>query len=213
MVLPATDDPVFIVALTGGIASGKSSVSDQFERLGVPVIDSDRIARELVEPGQPLLASVIAAFGRELLDAFGRLRRRQLRDLIFSNPEKRQQLEALMHPRIAEEALKRIGKVTTPYCILVIPLLAESGGRGSADRVLVVDVPAETRIQRLMARDDIAREQAQAALSAQTTREARLALADDVIDNSGDISELPERVAELHRQYMELSPRARAAEL
>lgn len=204
------DDPVFVIALTGGIASGKSAVSAHFELLGVPVIDTDIIARELVEPGQPLLSSVIAAFGKELLDGLGRLRRRELRELIFSNPDKRAQLEALLHPKITEEARRRISATKGPYCILVIPLLAESGGRGGADRVLLVDAPAETRIRRLMLRDEVTRDQAQAALSAQAPDADRRALADDVIDNTGDIEALETQVEKLHRHYTLLAQRQNA---
>ena len=113
----------YVVALTGGIASGKSAVSERFAQLGVPIVDMDIIARELVEPGQALLSSIIAAFGKELLDGLGRLRRHKLRELIFTDPDKREALEALMHPRIAEEARRRIDATDEPYCLLVIPLL------------------------------------------------------------------------------------------
>jgi dephospho-CoA kinase len=201
---PSSSRP-YVVALTGGIASGKSTVSDLFEELGVPVVDSDEIARELVEPGEPLLASIVSALGKELLDAYGRLKRRKLREMIFSSPEARAKLEAIMHPRIIEEAERRILEMTAPYCVLVIPLLAESGGRGTVDRVLVVDADAETRTRRVMRRDDIPRKEVNATLAAQASREARLAIADDVIDNSGGIDELPQRVATLHQRYLALA--------
>lgn len=192
----------YVVALTGGIASGKSMVSDLFEELGVPVVDADVIARELVEPGQPLLSSIVGALGKELLDAYGRLKRRKLREMIFASPEIRATLEQIMHPRIIEEAERRIMAVTAPYCILVIPLLAESGSRGPVDRVLVVDAESEIRIKRLMARDGMSRKEVQAALAAQASRETRLAIADDIIDNSGDSSQLPTRVESLHQRYL-----------
>jgi dephospho-CoA kinase len=203
--------PVYVVALTGGIAAGKSSVSALFKRLGVPVIDTDAIARDLVEPGQPLLSSIVGVFGKEMLDAYGRLKRRHLREIIFSSPDKRAQLEAMMHPRIGEEALRRIGKVSQAYCLLVIPLLAETGGSSGADRVLVVDSPKATQINRLMGRDGATRDAAKAALAAQSGREERLAIADDVIDNSGDKHELEAHVARLHAQYLELAGAARAS--
>jgi dephospho-CoA kinase len=209
MAVAAPGRAPFVVALTGGIAAGKSSVSARFERLGVPVIDTDRIARELVAPGQPLLASLIAAFGKELLDGLGRLRRRKLRELIFAHPDKRRQLEALLHPKIAEQARRRIATVQGPYCLLTIPLLAETGGRGAADRVLVVTAPVETRLRRLMARDQVSRPQAEAALAAQASDEARLALADDVIDNTDDLAALDARVAELHRRYTRMAESGR----
>lgn len=196
---------VFVVALTGGIASGKSTVSGLFEELGVPVVDTDVIARELVEPGQPLLSSVVAAFGHELLDAYGRLKRRKLRNLVFSNREKRLQLEALMHPEIAEEVRRRILMLDAPYCLLVIPLLAEKGGYAGVDRVLVVDVDPSIQINRLNIRDGASKKQARLVLAAQATREQRLAIADDVIENDGSIADLREKVLELHRLYSSLS--------
>jgi dephospho-CoA kinase len=201
---PARKRP-YVVALTGGIASGKSTVSGLFRELGVPVVDADEIARELVEPGQPLLSSIVGALGQELLDAYGRLKRRKLREMIFSSPQVRAELEAITHPRILEEAERQVFEVTAPYCILVIPLLAEIGGRETVDRVLVVDAETETRVQRVMDRDEMSREEVNAALAAQASQEARLAIADDVLDNSGDLASLPERVAALHRQYLELA--------
>lgn len=195
----------YVVAMTGGIASGKSTVSDLFGELGVPIVDTDLIARELVEPGQPLLASIVSALGKELLDAYGRLKRRKLREMIFASPETRATLEKIMHPRIIQEAEERILALDVPYCLLVIPLLAESGQRASIDRVLVIDADTESRIQRLMKRDDMSREQVMAALSAQASREMRLAIADDVIDNTGDIGELAAQVATLHQRYLALS--------
>jgi len=197
--------PVFVVALTGGIASGKTTVSNLFAGLGVAIVDTDLIARELVEPGEPLLASIVSAFGQELLDAYGRLRRRNLRNLIFSSKEKRTQLEALMHPRIAEEARRRINQVKSAYCILVIPLLAENQGNSVADRVLVVDTDVECQLERMTLRDDVNLEQAHAALQAQASREQRLAIADDVIDNSAEESELNRKVKQLHEAYLSYS--------
>jgi dephospho-CoA kinase len=196
---------VFVVALTGGIASGKSTVSGLFEELGVPVIDTDVIARELVEPGQPLLSSIVATLGQELLDAYGRLKRKKLRNLIFSSRDKRLQLEALMHPAIAEEARRRIGELDGGYCLLVIPLLAEKGGYAGVDRVLVVNVDPAIQIQRLKIRDGASKKQARLILAAQATPEQRLAIADDVIENSGEIAVLREKVQELHRLYSSLS--------
>jgi dephospho-CoA kinase len=195
----------YVVALTGGIASGKSTVSNRFAELGVPVVHTDLIARELVEPGQPLLASIVGALGKELLDAYGRLKRRKLRDMIFESPETRATLERIMHPRIIQEAEERILALETPYCLLVIPLLAESGDRSAVDRVLVVDADTDTRVRRLMKRDELTREQVESAFSAQASREARLAIADDIIDNSGEIESLTARVDALHQRYLSLA--------
>ena len=195
-------DSVFVIALTGGVASGKTTVSDLFAELGVPVIDTDIIARELVEPGEPLLASIVSAFGHELLDAYGKLQRRKLRKLIFSNQEKREQLEALMHPQIAAEARLRINSVRSGYCLLVIPLLAEKGGYAGVDRILVIDTDEESQLHRLTSRDDVARDQAVAVLEAQASREQRLSIADDVITNSGEVSDLKDKVRSLHQSYL-----------
>ena len=195
----------YVVALTGGIGSGKTTVSDLFAEQGVPVVDTDVIAHELVAPGQPLLASIVSALGQELLDAYGRLRRRKLREMIFTSAETRATLESLMHPRILEEADRQILALKAPYCILVIPLLAESGNRDSADRVLVVDADTPSRAERLAARDGMTRTQIEAALAAQASRDQRLAIADDIIDNSGEKSSLPQKVSSLHQRYLSLA--------
>lgn len=196
---------MMVVALTGGIASGKSTVAELFSKRGVEIIDTDVIARNLVAPGQPMLGSIVQAFGHELLDAYGRLKRRMLRELIFRYPDKRQQLEALMHPEIATEARRQVSEVRSPYCILVIPLLAETGGFAGIDRVLVVDAAPETQLARLSARDEVSAEEANAALAAQASREQRLAIADDVIANDGSLQDLEARVEQLHQDYLELS--------
>jgi dephospho-CoA kinase len=198
-------ETTFVVALTGGIASGKTTVSNLFSELGVPIVDTDLIARELVEPGQPLLASIVSAFGHELLDAYGRLKRRKLRAIIFSNSEGREQLDAIMHPQIAAEARDRINQVTSGYCILVIPLLAEKGRYSGVDRILVVDTNIEAQRARLSSRDDVSDEQADAAIAAQASREQRLAIADDVIENSGSKADLKIKVEELHIAYLSYS--------
>ncbi|MDH3924836.1 MAG: dephospho-CoA kinase [Xanthomonadales bacterium] len=195
---------VFTVVLTGGIASGKTAVSDSFRQLGVPVIDTDVIAKELVEPGQPALERIAELFGQEVLDPAGGLNRRKMRNEIFSSPDKKALLEGLLHPLIAEEVLRRMEHIGSPYCIIVIPLYAESGSYRWVDRVLVVDVSEEQQIDRVMARDQISRRQAEAILDAQADRQERLALADDVVDNSGSLSELASQVEDLHRKYSSL---------
>jgi dephospho-CoA kinase len=199
------DPSPYRVALTGGIASGKTTVANLFAELGVPLIDSDLIAREVVEPGQPALDAVAAAFGRDVLGPDGRLDRRRLREIIFSDPAARARLEGILHPAIRAEMDRQsaAAAATGPYQLLVIPLLAEGGGgRGNrADRVLVVDVPESTQIERLMARDAVTREQAQASLQAQANRAARLAIANDVVINTGHIDELRAQVAGLHERY------------
>jgi len=198
-------DQPYRVALTGGIASGKSTVADLFAALGVPVIDTDVIARQVVEPGQPALAKISATFGPDVLDADGRLDRRRMRERIFADPDAKRRLEAILHPAIRAEMERQSMAAQGPYQVLVIPLLTEGGRRDHVDRVLLVDVPEELQIQRLMMRDGVSHEQAQASLNAQATRAQRLALADDVIRNTGRVDGLREQVAELHGKYLRLA--------
>jgi len=195
----------FRVALTGGIASGKSTVAELFAALGVPVIDTDVIAREVVEPGQPALAAVVAAFGPGVLDAAGRIDRPRMRERIFADPDARRRLEAIMHPAIRAEMARQSLAAGGHYQVLVIPLLAEGGRRDHVDRVLLVDVPEELQVQRLMTRDGVTRAQAEASLRAQATRAARLALADDVISNTGAADDLRAAVAGLDLKYRRLA--------
>ncbi len=197
----------FRVALTGGIASGKTMVADLFAALGVPVIDTDVIAREVVEPGQPALARVVETFGPEVLTSDGRLDRRCLRELIFADPDARRHLEAILHPAIRAEMERQSGAAGGPYQLLVIPLLTEGRRRDHVDRVLLVDVPEELQIQRLMGRDGVSREQAQASLNAQATRAERLAMADDIMQNTGRPEDLRGAVAGLHAKYLQLAAR------
>jgi len=197
--------PPFRVALTGGIASGKSTVANLFAELGVPLIDTDVIAREVVEPGRPALAAIVAAFGPGVLDAQGCLDRRRMRERIFADPAAKQRLEAILHPAIRAEMERQSRVAGGPYQVLVIPLLAESGRRDHVDRVLLVDVPEALQVQRLALRDGVSREQAEAALNAQATRAERLAIADDVIQNSGRVDELKQQVRALHEKYVRLA--------
>jgi len=192
------------VALTGGIASGKSTVADLFARRGVPVIDTDMIAREVVEPGAPALAQVVSAFGPGILGPDGRMDRRAMRERIFSDPDAKRRLEAILHPAIRAEMEHQSKAASGPYQILVIPLFTEGGRRDHVDRVLLVDVPEALQVERLMLRDGVTHEQAAASLNAQATRAQRLALADDVIHNTGHVTGLAERVAELHEKYVTL---------
>ena len=195
----------FRVALTGGIASGKSTVANLFAELGVPLIDTDVIAREVVEPGRPALAAIVAAFGPGVLDAQGCLDRRHMRERIFADPAAKQRLEAILHPAIRAEMERQSQVAGGPYQLLVIPLLAESGRRDHVDRVLLVDVPEALQVERLALRDGVSREQAEAALNAQATRAERLAIADDVIQNSGRVDELKQQVRALHGKYLQFA--------
>jgi dephospho-CoA kinase len=198
---------VLIVALTGGIGSGKSAASELFAQRGVPVIDTDHIARELVEPGQPALRAIADTFGREVLRADGSLDRRRLRERVFADPEQRRRLEAILHPRIQDEVTRRVAELDVPYCIVVVPLLMESGTGYAVDRILVVDVPPEIQLERTRARDGISDAQARAILAAQASRAERLAVADDIIDNAGSLEALESQVQALHSKYRELGDR------
>jgi len=195
----------FRVALTGGIASGKSTVADLFAALGVPVIDTDLIARQVVEPGQPALRQVVDAFGPGVLDDQGQLDRRRMRERIFADPAAKQRLEAILHPAIRREMERQSLNAGGPYQLLVIPLLTEGGRRDHIDRVLLVDVPEEVQVERLTQRDRVTAEQAQASLRAQATRAERLTMADDVILNTGRIDELRAKVEALHGKYLGLA--------
>lgn len=194
---------MLVIGLTGGIGSGKSTVAEMFAAKGVPIIDMDQIARQVVEPGQPALVEITREFGIEFLDATGKLDRRRLRKLIFDSAEKRHRLEAILHPLIRQETKRQLAELDTAYCIVVIPLLLESDQCPFVDRILVVDVPESVQISRTMLRDGISKAAVEKILAAQIDRNSRLAAADDVIDNSADLAQVRNSVAELDRQYRE----------
>jgi dephospho-CoA kinase len=195
----------FRVGLTGGIASGKSTAAKFFGALGVPILDSDQVAREVVEPGQPPLERLVERFGRGILTPDGHLDRPALRNIVFSDPKARADLENLTHPAIGAALEARSAAAGGPYQILVIPLLVEKNLSAHVDRVLVVDCDEELQIRRLLARDGSTRAQAQAILNAQVSRGARLKAADDVITNDADMSAVQTQVAALHARYLELA--------
>ena len=199
------------VGLTGGIASGKSTVEALFTALGVPVIDTDQLAREVVQPDSAVLAAIVQRFGPEVLGPGGELDRRALRQIVFNDPGARRDLEALTHPAILALAEKRTGAAKGPYVIIAVPLLAEKGLDTCYDRVLVVDCDPALQLRRLMVRDAATAAEAAAVLAAQVSRAARLALADDVIRNDGDLRSLAAQVATLHGQYLELAARRKNA--
>lgn len=202
---PYPADPPLLIALTGGIASGKTAVSDRFAALGVPVFDTDQIARDVVAPGMPALAELVSAFGPEILDSNGKLDRSRMRDRVFSNPEDRARLEAITHPAIRAELAQKSASRGGPYQIHVIPLLVEKSRAQDYDRVLLVDVPEEEQIRRLMQRDGSTEAQARAIIEAQASRKQRLEAADDVIVNTGTVEDLQRFVATLHRNYLVLA--------
>ena len=194
---------MYVVAITGGIGSGKTTVANQFAALGIEVVDADLIAREVVEPGTPALAAIASHFGPGILDEQGRLDRRALRERIFSDPAAKFWLNALLHPIIRSEMLRQCAAVSSPYCLLVVPLLVENRLTELADRVLVIDVDEATQIERTCHRDGVSREQAQAILASQASRSERLAMADDVLDNqSGTTETIRARILALHETYL-----------
>jgi dephospho-CoA kinase len=199
-----------LIALTGGIASGKSAVAEIFAQLGAPVLDTDQIARDVVEPGTPTLTRLVEEFGSDILDEQGRLDRARMRARVFADPQQRKRLEAITHPAIRQELAVRAQRAQGPYQIHVIPLLIESGRADLYDRVLVVDTTEEEQIKRLMARDNSSLEQARQILAAQASREQRLDAADDVIVNTGTLEDLRKFVQTLHRNYMLLAERINA---
>lgn len=199
--------PPLRIGLTGGIASGKTTVADLFAAKGVPIIDTDVIAREVVEPGRPALVEIAREFGRDILDEEGRLRRRHLRDLVFKDDKRRKALESILHPRIREETEAQAAAADGAYQLIVVPLLAESPMKASMDRILVVDVSEETQLERLLQRDAESEVQARRMIAAQASREDRLRVADDVIDNDGSLEATADQVDRLHRKYLELARR------
>ena len=205
MTEPSSRQFPLLIALTGGIASGKSAVAETFAQLGVPVLDTDEIARDVVEPGTPALAALVREFGPDILDASGRMDRNRMRERVFADPAQRKRLEAITHPAIREELTRRAAEADGPYQIHVIPLLIESGRADFYERVLVVDCPPEDQMRRLMARDGSDEAQARRILGAQATREQRLAAADDVIVNTGTLEDLEPFVHTLHDNYVLLA--------
>lgn len=201
---------MFVVALTGGIGSGKTTVSERFAALGVPIVDTDLIARELVVPGAPALAAILEAFGQGLVGSDGALDRAELRRIAFADGLMRKRLEAILHPRIRERMLERLAAVDAPYAVVVIPLLFETGQTEFADRILVVDLPEAEQIRRVRTRSGLDTAQIRQILASQVTRAVRLASADDVIDNSANQAALGEQVERLHRHYLGLAASRRS---
>jgi dephospho-CoA kinase len=193
------------IGLTGGVASGKTTVAKLFADAGAVVIDTDVIAREVVEPGEPALAALVEALGNDILGAEGRLDRARLRRRLFGDEALRRRVESILHPAILAELARQSADAGGPYQLHVIPLLVESDLAGIVDRVLVVDCPVERQIERLMQRDGETREGAGAVLAAQVPRQTRLAAADDVIVNDGTLADLDPRVAHLDRKYRDLA--------
>ena len=195
----------FRVGLTGGIACGKTEVAKRFAELGVPIIDTDQIARILTVPGTPIFNKIVARFGPEILDEDGAMDRRRMRERIFQNEPQRRLLESILHPAIRTQQEQLAAKAGGPYQIHVVPLLAESRTTDRYDRILVVDCPRAVQLQRLLNRDRVDLELADRILNSQVTRDARLAIADDVLENAESLAELTAKISTLHNKYLELA--------
>jgi len=196
---------MLVIGLTGGIGSGKSEVSRRFAALGVPVVDTDLVSRELVSAGSPALAEIATGLGSEFITADGELYRRRLREAIFRDQALKTRLEDILHPRIRDRVATIVAGLTAPYAIVVIPLLLEGRYPIPVDRILVVDAPEELQVARIQARDEVDADAARRVLARQESREARRAVADDLILNDADIHALDARVRELHRTYLALA--------
>jgi dephospho-CoA kinase len=201
----------FVVGLTGGIGSGKSAAASEFERLGAVLVDTDAIAHELTQPGGQAIAEVERIFGPDVIGPSGAMDRKRMRERVFADPVARKALEALLHPLIREQSRARIAAAQGPYVIHVVPLLIESADyRSRVDRVLVIDSPEELQVERVRARSGLSPEEVRAVIASQATRAARLAAADDVIENRGTIDALRKQVAAFHRKYLQYSRAARS---
>lgn len=196
---------MLVIGLTGGIGSGKTMATDHFARLGITVVDADLASRVIVEPGKPALAEIAAHFGRDVLQPDGALNRARLREIVFADPEARKTLERITHPRIAEEIARQLAASTSPYTILVSPLLFESSQHRYARRTLLVDVPEELQRNRAANRDGVSTEQIDAIMAVQMSREQRRTLADDVILNDGQPEHLYAAIEVLHARYLEMA--------
>ncbi|MCG7898929.1 MAG: dephospho-CoA kinase [Candidatus Thiodiazotropha lotti] len=193
------------VALTGGIGSGKSAVSNHFDSLGVPVIDADRLAHQMVQPGSPALTQIETAFGEHLIDQQGRLNRGALREIVFNDPTQRKRLESILHPPIRQAMEDWVEQQTAPYVILVIPLLFETGQQDIAQRILVVDCEESLQYQRVAQRDNLDESEIAQILASQVDRQTRLEGADDIIENNGDLAALTKATERMHQAYLVLS--------
>ncbi|MFN3987922.1 MAG: dephospho-CoA kinase [Rhodocyclaceae bacterium] len=201
----------FIVGLTGGIGSGKTAATDRFASLGATVVDTDLIAHQLTTPGGAAIAAIREAFGADAIDTAGALDRAAMRQRVFADPSARKRLEAILHPLIRNESARRCAAATTAYVVLAVPLLIESGDyRTRVARICVVDCPEALQITRVMSRNQMDEAQVRAILAAQASREQRLAAADDIIDNAGDLAHLEAQVDRLHRHYLALAALPRA---
>ena len=193
------------IGLTGGIGCGKTSATNYFAKLGIPIIDADKISHTLVEPGMPALIQIRQTFGEETINDNGSLNRKVLRDIIFSDLVKKKKLESILHPRVYAEMQRRVDRLHNIYVILSIPLLLETKMQNFVDRILIIDCSVKVQFERVKARDQLSNERIQSILDSQVSREQRLLSGDDIIDNSGSITALEESLKKLHNLYISLS--------
>ncbi|MCG9650294.1 dephospho-CoA kinase [Vibrio brasiliensis] len=194
-----------VIGLTGGIASGKTTVANLFEQeFGIEIVDADVVARQVVEPGSAGLEQITQHFGPEVIEADGTLNRARLREIIFADPSQKEWLNNLLHPMIREQMLQQLETVQSDYALLVIPLMVENNLQSLADKVVVVDVDPETQIQRTVERDQVDQQQAEAIVASQASREQRLAIADYVIKNNTKNQKLLYQITELHKKFLEM---------
>jgi dephospho-CoA kinase len=192
----------YVVGVTGGIGSGKSAATAEFEKLGITVVDADVVARQVVMPGTPCLQAIAEHFGNQLLTEGGELNRKALRQRVFSNPEEKEWLNKLLHPAIRQELISQLEQADSPYVILSAPLLLENGLEKYCQRVLVVDVPESLQISRTIQRDNSPKSEVEAIMKAQLSRDERLKRANDVLNNDGSLEQLEQQVLQLHQRYL-----------
>jgi dephospho-CoA kinase len=205
----------YVVGISGGIGSGKTTVTDLFATYGVDIIDADVIAREVVEPGTPALKSIVDKFGQSVLDyssgvSLGTLDRAKLRTLVFSDSETKSWLNKLLHPAIRQQMLLQTRQAKSAYCLLSVPLLVENKLYEQVDRVVIVDVDEQTQLHRTLLRDKTNEQQIRTIMNAQATRSQRLSVADDIVDNKGKTVDLVNQVTRLHKKYLQLAKQSRA---
>ncbi|MDH5734737.1 MAG: dephospho-CoA kinase [Gammaproteobacteria bacterium] len=196
---------MLVIGLTGGIGSGKSTVAELFRKRNIPIIDTDILARELVRPGQPALNEIIQTFGDTVIHKNGELDRQTLARLTFQNESARKKLEAILHPKIRQLMTEQINSVSAPYVIAVIPLLIEAGQTDLVNHILLVDCPEEIQIHRVKQRDNRDEQQIREILNAQASRQTKIAMADDIIENQGELSDLDAKIEKLHQKYLLMS--------
>jgi len=195
---------VLKIGLTGGIGSGKSTACEIFSELGVPVIDADVIAHELVKPGMPAFNEIKIIFGTAIISSDGTLDRKIIRDKVFANEIDRKKLENILHPAVYEEISIQVKNINSKYCIISIPLLLETNASKTVDRILVIDVPRKLQLERASNRDRTNKSDIDAIIDSQISRKDRLSAANDIVDNKGNINDLRKKICDLHEFYLNI---------